>query len=483
MEYFLAIDIGASSGRHIISYIDNGKIKLEEMHRFDNKLVNRNGYNCWDTEYLFSEILIGIKKCGEAGKIPKTMAIDSWAVDFVLLDSNGDILGDSVAYRDRRTEGMDKVVDSLIPIEKLYGSTGIQKQIFNTIYQLMAVKSTQPKHMELAVNFLMIPEYFNYLLTGNIKNEYTNATSTNLVNADSKSWDSELIDALGLPKWIFGKLHMPTETVGNFTQDIIDKVGFDCKVILPATHDTGSAFLAVPMSEKENGIILSSGTWSLMGVENNLPITTELSRSYNFTNEGGAWYRYRYLKNIMGLWMIQSVRRELNGTSYIKLDSVSGVETTTKQWSFPELIAQARAASCFNSVIDVDKPRFLSPKSMINEIKDECKNTNQPVPNTVGEIMQCLYNSLSVKYANTVGELEKVTGKQYDCIHIVGGGCQDSYLNEMTAKATGLPVYAGPIEGTALGNIIVQMISVGEISDLARARAIIKDSFEIKEYR
>ena len=477
-NYYLAIDIGASSGRHILGHVEDGRIVLEEMYRFDNKQVHKDGHDCWDMDNLWTGILGGLKACKEAGKIPQTIGIDTWAVDFVLIDKDGNTVGDAVAYRDGRTKDADKLVDSIIPAQELYARTGIQKQLFNTIYQLMALKEEHPEQLEKAETMLMIPDYFDYKLTGVMKQEYTNATSTNLVYAASKTWDYELIDMLGLPKKLFGALSMPGTVVGNLTEEIQKEVGFDATVILPATHDTGSAFLAVPARD-DKAVYLSSGTWSLLGVENEEPICTEDSWKENFTNEGGAWYRFRYLKNIMGLWMIQSIRRELNGVAYVA--GRTSKYADGRQWSFPDLIEAARGAADFHSIVDANDDRFLAPESMIDAIKDYCRISGQPVPETVGEIMQCVYLSLSRCYKEAILNLCKLTGKIYTSINIVGGGCQDMYLNEMTAKAVGLPVYAGPVEGTAIGNLIVQFIAAGEFKDLQAARDAIRRSFDIKE--
>ncbi|MEE3378620.1 MAG: rhamnulokinase family protein, partial [Lachnospiraceae bacterium] len=433
-QYYLAIDIGASSGRHILGSVENGKIVLEEVFRFDNKQVHKNGHDCWDMDNLWNGILGGLKACKELGKIPKTVGIDTWAVDFVLLDENDNLVGDAVAYRDGRTQGMDAVVEQAIPAELLYAKTGIQKQLFNTIYQLAALKNEHPEQLDEAKSLLMIPDYFNFCLTGVKKQEYTNATSTNLVNAREKAWDRELIERLGLPQGLFTELSMPGTVVGELTEEIQKAVGYCATVILPATHDTGSAFLAVPAKD-DNAAYLSSGTWSLLGVENAEPITTEESRKQNFTNEGGAWYRFRYLKNIMGLWMIQSIRRELNGTAYVAGRTSKYADGRT--WSFPDLIAAAKGAADFTSVVDANDDRFLAPESMIDAIKDYCRESGQKVPETVGEIMQCVYLSLSRLYREAVEGLSAITGKTYTSLNIVGGGCQDMYLNQLTANATG----------------------------------------------
>lgn len=477
-NYYLAIDIGASSGRHILGHVEDGRIVLEEMYRFDNKQVHVNGHDCWDMDNLWNGILGGLGACKEAGKIPQTIGIDTWAVDFVLIDKDGNTVGDAVAYRDGRTKDADKLVDKVLPAVELYARTGIQKQLFNTIYQLMALKEEHPEQLDEAQTLLMIPDYFDYKLTGVMKQEYTNATSTNLVYAAEKTWDYELIEMLGLPARLFGELSMPGTVVGNLTEEIQKEVGFDATVILPATHDTGSAFLAVPAKD-DNAVYLSSGTWSLLGVENEEPICNEDSWKENFTNEGGAWYRFRYLKNIMGLWMIQSIRRELNGVAYVA--GRTSKYADGRQWSFPDLIEAAKGAADFQSVVDANDDCFLAPLSMIDAIKDYCRRSGQPVPETVGEIMQCVYLSLSRCYKEAIVNLCRLTGKTYTSINIVGGGCQDMYLNTMTSRACGLPVYAGPVEGTAIGNLIVQFIAAGEFNDLQAARDAIRASFDIKE--
>jgi len=476
----LAIDIGASSGRHILGHVEDGKIVLEEVHRFDNKQIHRNGHDCWNMDNLWSGIVDGLKACRALGKLPETIGIDTWAVDYVLLDGGGNLAGGAVAYRDGRTQGMDAVVDAVVPRSELYARTGIQYQPFNTIYQLAAQKREHPEQLAAADSLLMIPDYFNYRLTGVKRQEYTNATSTNLVNASDRTWDMELIQRLGLPTKLFGELSVPGTVVGELRPEIQKEVGFNTTVILPATHDTGSAFLAVPARD-ENAVYLSSGTWSLLGVENDAPITTEESRLQNFTNEGGAWYRFRYLKNIMGLWMIQSIRRELNGVAYV--EGKTSKYATGKTYSFPDLIAEAQSAAEFPSVVDANDESFLAPDSMIDAIKAYCGRSEQPIPQTVGELMQCVYRSLAKCYKEAIAGLSALTGKTYTSVNIVGGGCQDMYLNRMTAAATGLPVFAGPVEGTAIGNLVVQMIAGGKFDSLRSARDAIKNSFDIKEVK
>jgi len=462
-KYYLAIDIGASSGRHILGHLEDGKMQLEEIHRFDNGMSEIYGELCWNLEKLFEEIKSGLKKCKELGKIPVSVGIDTWAVDFVLLDSKDNVLGNTVGYRDSRTQGMDRKVYSVISENSLYKRTGIQKQMFNTIYQLMAVKEGHPEYLEEAACMLMVPDYFNYLLCGVKRTEYTNATTTQLVSPETKVWDEELIQMLGYPRKIFTEIGLPGTVLGNLSEKIREEVGFDCQVVLPATHDTGSAVLAVP-SNSPNSLYISSGTWSLMGIEHNIANCSLASKAHNFTNEGGFEYRFRYLKNIMGLWMIQSVKKEI-GAGY----------------TFGEVCTMASKED-IDSIVDCNDGRFLSPKSMTLEVQNACRESNQKFPMTLGEIAAVIYNSLAECYKKTVEEIEEITGRTFNNIHVVGGGANAEYLNQLTADFTGRAVYAGPTEATAIGNILVQMISRGELKDLRAARECVFESFEIKKY-
>ncbi len=462
-NYYLAVDIGASSGRHILSHVNNGKIELEEIHRFENGVVEKDGHLCWEYDRLFTEILAGIKKCKDLGKIPKTMSIDTWAVDFVLLDENNKVLGNTVAYRDDRTVGMDKKVYDVISESDLYSKTGIQKQMFNSIYQLMAIKEQNKSYMDNAKTMLLVPDYFHYLLTGEKKTEYTNATTTQLVNVNTNQWDFELIEKLGYNKEIFTEIIMPKETVGDFTEEIQKQVGFDCKVVACATHDTGSAVVSIPYTD-EKSLYISSGTWSLMGIETETANCSEQSRALNFTNEGGYDYRFRYLKNIMGLWLIQSVRKELNN-----------------KYSFAELCEMAEKET-ISSIIKCNDDRLIAPKNMIETIKEMCRENDAQVPETAGEIAKVVYGSLAECYNDTILEIEEITNRNFDNIYIVGGGAKADYLNKVTAKATSRKVVAVPIEATALGNILVQMIADGVFENIFKARECVSKSFDVKEY-
>lgn len=462
-RYYLAVDIGASSGRHMLASMQDGKMQLEEVYRFPNGMDDKNGTLCWDVDRLFAEIKNGLKKCKEIGKIPVSMAIDTWGVDYVLLDKDDRILGDTVGYRDSRTEGMDEKVYEVIPQDELYARTGIQKQIFNTVYQLMAVKESHPEYLEQAESILMIPDYFHFLLTGVKKNEYTNATTGQLVSPKTNDWDYELIEMLGYNPKMFRPVSMPGTVVGEFTEEVQKEVGFNCTVVLPATHDTGSAVLAVPTND-DDAVYISSGTWSLMGIERKEADCSMESMKANFTNEGGYDHRFRYLKNIMGLWMIQSVKKEF-----------------TEDLSFAQICEMA-SKETIPSIVDCNDDCFLAPKSMIKAVQDFCSRTGQQVPETVGEISSVIYNSLAKCYGDTVQEIEEITGKKYSTIYVVGGGSNAGYLNELTAKYTGKKVSAGPSEATAIGNVIVQMLHDGVFKDLPEARTCVRESFDVVMY-
>lgn len=462
ITYYLAVDIGASSGRHILGWMDKGKIRMEEIYRFENKLEKRNGHLCWDLDHLFHEVVEGLHKCKELDRIPASVGIDTWGVDFVLLDAHGNMLGNTVAYRDGRTKGMDEEVYKVISESELYGRNGIQKQLFNSIYQLMAIKKETPQLLERAERFLMIPEYLNYRLTGVAMNEYTNATTTQLVNAKTQDWDFELMEMLGLPTKIFGELNMPKTLVGPLSSNMAKRVGFQTNVVLPATHDTGSAVMAVP-TNSDDSIYLSSGTWSLMGIERLIPDCTEMSRKHNFTNEGGYHHRYRYLKNIMGMWVMQNLRREFK-----------------HKYTFEELYELAHIGRYFTSIVDVNDDTFLAPESMIRALQDYCEQTGQEKPETECELLYCVYRSLAKCYAKTVAEIETVTGRTYDTIHVVGGGCQDKFLDRLLVEVTGKEVYAGPVEATTIGNIMAQMLRDDVFEDLKEARRVVAKSFEVK---
>ncbi|WP_405375644.1 rhamnulokinase [Pseudobutyrivibrio sp.] len=462
-KYHAAVDIGASSGRLILGEVNNGIINLEEIHRFENGLNEENGHLCWDTQYLFGEILTGLKKCKAIGKTPATIGVDTWGVDFVLLDENDVLIGQAVGYRDSRNKGMDEEVYKIISEADLYARTGIQKAIYNTIYQLMAVKRQNPNQLENAKALLMMPDYMHFLLTGKKASEYTIATTSQLINPNTKSWDYELIDMLGYPKEVFQEIKVPGTSLGNLRKEVSEEIGFDCEVILPGSHDTASAVLAVPSNEK-NTLYISSGTWSLMGVEAMKPDCSKESHALNFTNEGGYNYRFRYLKNIMGLWMIQNVKKELED-----------------KYSFVELCQMAENSDC-DSIVDCNDIVFLAPESMMMAVSAFCTTTGQKVPKTAADYARVIYRSLAKCYKKTLEEIESIQKVKYKTLYVVGGGSNAAYLNELTAYETNLTVSAGPAEATAIGNILVQMLAKDEYESLEEARGAIGKSFDIKIY-
>lgn len=452
MTYYLAIDIGASSGRQILSHIENGKLVLEEIYRFDNNLTQSKDGLVWDTDSLFAEVLCGIKKCKEIDKIPKSIAIDTWGVDYVLLDESKKEIKPCYCYRDSRTNAVVDEVESLVSPALLYAKTGIQKQNFNTVYQLYADKKNG--RLQNAKYFLMMPEYLSFKLTGVCKNEYTNATTTGLVNAKDKVWDSDIISALGLQSELFGTLNTPSSVVGDFSADIQKAVGFNSTVLFAPSHDTASAVCACPMAD--NDLYISSGTWSLIGTEITQPILNDSARKLNFTNEGGIDYRFRFLKNYIGMWLFQNIRRNLN-----------------KSMTYDEMMELAKNCDEYK-YFDVNDSTLVAPKNMIDAIGKLIGSDD------LGLILNSAYHSLAKSYSEAVAEIEAVTGKRFNAIHIVGGGCQDKYLNALTRDYTGKSVTAGPIEATATGNIVSQIMCDKKIP-LATARDLIKNSFDIKE--
>lgn len=462
-KYFLAIDIGASSGRHILGYIKDKKLQLEEIYRFKNGVYDNNNQLCWDLKSLFKEILNGLKKCKEMNKIPSTLAIDTWGVDFVLLDNEDKILGDTVSYRDNRTANIPEEIFKIISKEEIYKRTGIQNLVFNTINQLYSIKKTSTL-FEKANTFLMIPDYFNFLLTGKKVNEYTNASTTQLLNLETSYWDFELLEKLGIPKNIFQPIVEAGTSLGFLKDEIVKEIGFDLEVITAPSHDTASAVLAVPSIE-DNFLYLSSGTWSLLGTESINYNSSLESLKANFTNEGGYSKNYRYLKNIMGLWIMQNIKKELED-----------------KYTFPELSEMAKNFQGKKYLIDVNDNNFLAPNSMIKAIKNYCQNKFNYNPESIEEVVSIVYSSLAKSYTQTIQEIEKLTSQKFSSLYIIGGGCQDNYLNYLAAQKSGLEVFAGPIEATAIGNLGCQMLNKKYFNSVKEFRNFIFNSFDIKKF-
>ncbi|MDO4381041.1 MAG: rhamnulokinase family protein [Clostridia bacterium] len=414
----------------------------------------KKGGLVWNLEHLLNEVKNGIAECKRIGKIPKTVAIDTWGVDYVLLDKDKKELKPFFCYRDGRTKEAVLRVEAIVPPEELYSHTGIQKQNFNTVYQLFDDKESG--RLEKAEHFLMIPEYLSFKLTGKIKNEYINATTTGLVNAKTKAWDEEFIEKLGFSDKLFKKLNMPSSVIGGFSKEIQNEVGFNSVVLFAPSHDTASAVAACPIGE--NDLYISSGTWSLIGTEIKEPILTEKAREANFTNEGGIDFRFRFLKNYMGMWLFQNIRKNLD-----------------KAMTYDEMMKLAESAESF-SYIDVNDDSFVAPENMIESVKTYLKTPKADL----GYVLNSVYHSLAKSYKDAVDEIESITRKSFSAIHIVGGGCRDDYLNRLTSEYTGKKVTAGPMEATATGNIVSQIIYDKNIT-LEEARIIVKNSFGIKE--
>lgn len=455
MNYYLAIDIGASSGRHILGYIQDEKLVLDEIYRFDNDIKNENGTLVWDIDRLFNEVKNGLKACKSKGIIPTTVAIDTWGVDYVLLDKDKKEIYPAVSYRDSRTIGIPEEVRKIISDDELYSKTGIQPYNYNSIYQLYCDKKTGK--LDKAQYFLMTPEYLSFKLTGVIRNEYTLSTTGGLVNAKTFERDNDILDKLGIKKEIFTPLSMPSTLVGKFSDEVEKELGFNSEVVLCASHDTASAVCACPMSD--NAFYISSGTWSLIGTELTEPVTSKIAFDGGFTNEGGINRRFRFLKNIMGMWLLQSIRKNLN-----------------KEYTYDEMMEMAMNSK-YTNTIDPNSNDFLAPDNMIEAIR---KNLNEPnLP--IADVINCVYHSLAKSYANAVEVVENATNKKIDLINIMGGGCKDKYLNYLTKEYTGKKVLAGPIEATATGNIIAQMMYLDKSFSLKKARELVKKSFDIKE--
>jgi len=466
----LAFDFGASSGRAMLGTFDGEKLILEEKHRFSNDPVNIRGSLYWDILRLFHEIKQGILQCANSGnKDFASIGIDTWGVDYGLLDKNGDLLGNPYNYRDTRTEGMMDEAFKKVDKEEIFKQTGIQFLQFNTIYQLLSTTIKQPEILEQAETLLLIPDLFNYFLTGVKSTEYTNATTTQLFNPVKDDWAKDLMGKLNIPERIFTDVVDAGTIIGPLSQDISFELGVNSvPVISVASHDTGSAVAAVPVKEGEDFVYISCGTWSLMGVESNQPVINKRAYELNFTNEGGVNKTTRFLKNIMGLWLTQECKRQWDREG--------------EKYSFAELEEMAWNSKPFVSFIDPDHPGFMTPGDMPNRIREYCRKTNQPIPETKGKVIRCISQSLALKYRSTVECLEDIFGKRFNVIHMVGGGIKDRMLCQFTANATGREVIAGPVEATSIGNLIVQGMALNEIGSLAQGREIIKNSFPVTTY-
>lgn len=463
----LAFDFGASSGRCILGTLENGQIKMEEVHRFSNDPVLLGGTMHWDILRLLYEIKQGILKAKHISDF-QSIGIDTWGVDFGLLDEQGVLLENPIHYRDDRTLGMQEEVFKEIDRETLYKITGNQIENFNTIFQLYSLAKNRPWVLERADKLLLIPDLFNYFLTGVKNSEYSIATTTQLMDVVNKQWSHEVLEKLNIPKKILPEIISTGKVLGTVNEEICNELGIrPVKVISVAEHDTQSAVIAVPTND-DDFIFISSGTWSLFGTEISSPIINEEAIKYNLSNEGGYGNTITLLKNIVGLWLVQESRRQW--------------QREGKEYSFSELEKMAQSATPFKSFIDPDAPEFVASGNIPKRIKEFCKKTGQKVPETESDIILCINQSLALKYRYTMSQIEICTNKKYNSIHMIGGGIQSKLLCQMTASANGKKVIAGPVEATALGNIAVQFIALGEIKDIKEARKIISNSEDTKVY-
>ena len=466
---FLTFDYGASSGRGILADFDGQRLSVREIHRFVNEPVKAFGHYYWDLLRLFSEMKTGLINLRREGITDiASMGVDTWGVDFALLDAYDKPLGNPFYYRDSLTDGAMEAVYACVPKRELYDRTGIQFMKFNTIFQLYAIRKQYPAMLDAAKTMLLMPDLLNFMLTGVKSAEYSMASTTQLLDVRTQTWDRELLSHLDLPQRIFLPIIRPGQLLGETTDAIQAETGMKLPVASVCGHDTGSAVLAIPMEKGERCAYISCGTWSLLGVELDAPRTDDAAYAIEYTNEGGFGGSIRFLKNIMGLWIYQEVKREL--------------EKATGAISYAVLDAEIASAPAFARFIDPDAPCFFEKGHMIEKIRSYCLETGQSIPETRGEIFRCILESLAMKYRYAVEQLEKMLGYQLPVIRVVGGGCKDQLLMDYTARATGRRVMAGPVEATAIVNIRAQLIATGEVSYVWQARAIVADSFEIKDY-
>ena len=468
-QIYLGVDLGAESGRVMAGFWDGQKIRLEELHRFPNGGVFIADSLRWDLLRLWGEIQTGLLIAGRRfGKSVVSIGVDTWGVDHVLLSKSGELLGQPFHYRDSRTRGMFQQAFGTVPKAEIFATTGLQFMEISTLYQLLALKRQSPELLEAADCFLMIPDFFHWCLSGAKVVEFTNATTTQFFHATGRNWAFDLLRRFDLPARIFPEVVQPGTGLGPLRKSISDQTGLaGVEIIAPATHDTGSAVAAVPTANtgQANWAYISSGTWSLMGVELSSPILSQRALELNVTNEGGVDGTYRILKNIMGLWLVQQCKRSF--------------EARGKCFEYHELVRLAEAASGLRSFIDPDAPCFLNPPDMVKTIQNFCTKTKQPLPETEGQFIRCVLESLALKYKTVLSGLEELTRTRVDMIHIVGGGSRNMLLNQFTANACARPVLAGPVEATVLGNLLVQVRSRGELSSLADIRKVVRASSEV----
>lgn len=469
---FLGVDLGAESGRVMAGLFDGGRIRLEEQHRFPNRPVRLGGTLRWNVLSLWSEIQSGLAKSGSAlGDQVTSVGVDTWGVDYVLLSKQREFIGQPWHYRDGRTQGFLNKALSRVPQAEIFRQTGLQFMEINTLYQLLAMQEQDPELLAQADLFLMMPDFFHWCLSGSQVVEFTNATTSQCFDATERNWAWELLRKFELPTQIFPEVVLPGTKLGKLREGIAQRTGLNrIEVVTPATHDTGAAIAAIPTQNtgQPNWAYISSGTWSLMGVETAQAVLSNQAMDYNVTNEGGVDGTYRLLKNIMGLWLVQECKRSW--------------ERAGQSADYGQLASWAGEAEPFRSLINPDDNAFLSPADMPQAIQEWCRSHGEPVPETPGQIVRCALESLALKYCMVLGWMEELTGTPVEVIHIVGGGTQNQLLNQFTANACGRCVITGPVEATVLGNVLIQARSAGEIGSLGEIRDVVRNSFDLTTY-
>ena len=467
-KHFFAVDLGATSGRTIIGTIENGKMVLEELTRFDNNLIQTGGHFYWDIYALYNEIIKGLKLVAKKEIEIQSIGIDTWGVDFVCVDKNGSLLRNPLAYRDPHTFGkMEEYFDKCMPKEKVYDITGIQFMNFNSLFQLYAMKQAQDVALENADKILFVPDALSYMLTGKAVCEYTIASTSQMLDPRTHDLDNSLVESVGLKRSQFGEMVNPGTKIGTLTPEVQNMTGLGAiPVIAVAGHDTGSAVAAVP-AKNEKFAYLSSGTWSLMGIETKNAVINERSFDLNFTNEGGIENTTRFLKNICGMWIYERCRKEWKDAEGL---------------GHAELQSAAMKCEPFRSIINPDDELFVNPASMVEAINEYCRRTNQPEPVGYAQTCRCIFDSLALRYRQVITWLKEFADFDIDVLHIIGGGSKNEYLDQFTANSCGVKVLAGPQEGTAIGNIMLQAKAAGLIDDIWQMRAIIANSIELKAF-
>jgi rhamnulokinase len=466
---FLAFDLGAESGRALLGHLDGQRLTLEERHRFANPNGRMNGHLHWNLLAQWEELKTGLRKAASGGTKLDGIGVDTWGVDFGLIGKGGEVLGFPYMYRDSRTDGMMDKVFERVPRDKVFEATGIQFMQLNSLFQLFAMKQADSPVLNAAETMLFMPDLFNYLFTGERRSEFSIATTSQMYDPRKRDWATNLLTQLELPTHILPQIIPSGTVIGRLHDDVAKEVAVEAMpVIAPACHDTGSAVAAVP-AQGEEWCYISSGTWSLMGVELAEPLINAKALEYNYTNEGGVGGTIRFLKNIMGLWLVQECRRQWQKEGH--------------EHSYAELTQMAGEADALRSLVNPDHGPFLSPGDMPRKIAEFCTKTKQPVPSSQGQFVRACLDSLALAYRKTLEGLEDVLGRKIGVIHIVGGGVQNELLTQMTADACGREVIAGPVEATAIGNILVQAMAIGDVKSLADARAIVRQSFDVKRYQ